>query len=314
MVIRYLNNDITSAALVQRLFFAENYGERKNLFTYTKVEEIEDLYSMAPMGGKSKISQWIKKCWDCGRIGSERYTSNAANYDSHLRWNWTACGTIERVSRFFKNSLVDGTLSRVDFATIIPPEENFRFRYGLYDHEFEEALRPYIENLKKFECETGANGEPIPFSLPRLQALAHDLTEHINDKADGMETSTWRDFAWRTKMTTVKKILTLYIANGCEWEDAFEEFFWYSFNYSMWCKMNLFYEQATEGFARENIVSKTQVKSIFDVLPPTFTRQQFYDVHRRLGYNTIPCNFLAQLKYRGRIQQIEDDLYQISLR
>ena len=73
VVIRYLNNDITSAALVQRLFFAENYGERKNLFTYTKVEEIEDLYSMAPMGGKSKISQWIKKCWDCGSIGSERY-------------------------------------------------------------------------------------------------------------------------------------------------------------------------------------------------------------------------------------------------
>ena len=312
VVIRYLNNDITPAALIQRLFNAENCGERKNLFTFTKVDEIEELYAMAPNQGKANVSQLIKKCWDCGRIGAERYTANAANFEAHLRWNWTGCGTIEKVVHFFQKALVDGTLSRVDFATIIQPEGRIRYRYGLYDDAFRDALKPYIDNLEAFQCETDSKGKIIPFAIERLQALSDEMTDYIERTSAGMETTTWRDFAWRTKMVAVKKILTLYIANGCRWEDAFDDFFWYSFNYSMWCKMNLFYEKATEDFTKETIVAPTQVKSVFCYLPEQFTKEDFKRIVKSHDFKTEWSTYFGKILRRGKIVECGNGVYRMA--
>ncbi len=47
--IRILNSDVTPAALLQRLYAAEHYGYCKDQRVFTKVEEIEELYTMAPV-------------------------------------------------------------------------------------------------------------------------------------------------------------------------------------------------------------------------------------------------------------------------
>lgn len=308
-VIRILNSDVTPAAMLNRLFAAENYGERKNLFTFTKVDEVDELYTMCPTAGRSRITQLIRKCWDCGRIGSERFTVNAANYQTTLAWNWCASGTIDKVKRFFSSSLSDGTVSRVDFATIIPPNEDYDFVYKDYDDDFDRQLQPYLENLQNFKCEKTAQGKVIPLETPELIALEKEMNRYITDYSKTLEDDTWRDYAWRTKVISLKKILVLYIANGCQWEDTFRDFFFWSFHYSMWCKMQLFYEKASEAFESENFIAKRQLHSPLDYLPEVFSRKQFYEAVQRGGFRNPPANILTLLIHRKTIQRIDKNTF-----
>ena len=303
--IRILNSDVTPAALLQRLYAAEHYGYCKDQRVFTKVEEIEELYTMAPVSGRSQISQLIKKTWDVGRIGSERFSSNSANFTTALRWNWVAACTPDKARRFFKRSLTDGTLSRVDFATIIAPEGKFRFQYGDYDEAFADALEPYINNLKAFRCEDDKRGRRKPFRLPELDALEEKANEYIENTAETMVDDTWISYAWRTKFVAMKKIMILYLANGGKWEEEFEDFFFWCFNYGMWVKMNLFYKQASEAFGDESVISSVSIDSPLELVGDEFTREELNKAVQDGGFKTEPRKFLYKLRRTGCIVELE---------
>lgn len=303
--IRILNSDVTPAALLQRLYAAEHYGYCKDQRVFTKVEEIEELYTMAPVSGRSQISQLIKKTWDVGRIGSERFSSNSANFTTALRWNWVAACTPDKARQFFKRSLTDGTLSRVDFATIIAPEGKFRFQYGDYDEAFADALEPYINNLKAFRCEDDKRGRRKPFRLPELDALEEKANEYIENTAETMVDDTWISYAWRTKFVAMKKIMILYLANGGKWEEEFEDFFFWCFNYGMWVKMNLFYKQASEAFGDESVISSVSIDSPLELVGDEFTREELNKAVQDGGFKTEPRKFLYKLRKTGCIVELE---------
>ncbi len=307
--IRILNSDVTPAALLQRLYSAQHDGDRKDLRCFTKVEEIEELYNMSPVGGRQQIAQLIKKTWDVGKIGSERFSANSANFTTMLRWNWVASCTADKARAFFGKCLTDGTLSRVDFATIIAPDEDFEFIYGFYDEAFQDALQPYIDRLKAFKCETSARGRRIPFRLSQLDDLEKKANDYIKSHAKEMPDDTWVSYAWRTKFIAMKKILLLYIANGGQWEDCFEDFFFWSLDYSLWVKMNLYYEKAREGFEQEEIFSNVSIKSPLDLVGQTFSKDEIQRIMKKHGFKTEISIYLHNLKARGRIERISKTDY-----
>lgn len=301
--IRILNTDTTPAALLANLFNAQHNGYAENLCCFTKSEEIEEMYDMSPTSGRSKVAQLIKKTYDRGRIGSERFTSSAANYTTVLRWNWLTSCTPDKAKAFFKRVLTDGTLSRVDFATIISTEEDINFVYGDYDEVFEKALEPYIQNLRKFRCDRDSKGRLIPFRLEQLSRIEEQMDAYIREYSKTMPDDTWKNYAWRTKLNCLKKILVLYIANGGQWEESFETFCWWSFYYAMWVKMNLFYQQASEAFGEEEIFSEVSIKSPLEMLGETFTKEELTVVMKNFGFKTDPSNYISKLKGRGRIKE-----------
>ncbi len=299
--IRIFNTDTTPAALLANLYNAQHNGYAKNLCCFTKSEEIEEMYDMSPTAGRSKVAQLIKKTYDRGRIGSERFTSSAANYTTVLRWNWITACTPEKAKAFFKKVLTDGTLSRVDFAAIIPTEEDINFVYGDYDEDFENALEPYIKNLRDFRCEYNNKGRIIPFRIAELSRIEQEMDEYIRDYSKTMPDDTWRNFAWRTKLNCLKKIIVLFIANGGRWEESFEEFCWWSFYYSMWVKMNLFYEKASEAFGEESIVANVWTSSPLELVGDKFTRKEIYDAFRKCGKKSPGHNLLTSYLKHGSI-------------
>ncbi len=303
--IRILNSDVTPAALLQRLYAAEHYGYCKDQRVFTKVEEIEELYSMAPLSGRSQISQLIKKTWDVGRIGSERFSSSSANFTTALRWNWVAACTPDKAKKFFRRSLTDGTLSRVDFATIIAPDEKFKFQYGNYDDAFADALEPYINNLKAFRCEDDKRGRRVPFRLAELDALEEKANEYIEQKAETMADDTWISYAWRTKFVAMKKIMILFLANGGKWEEEFEDFFFWCFDYGMWVKMNIFYKQAREAFGDESVICDVSIDSPLDLVGEVFTRDELNKAVKDGGFTTNARCFIYKYKQSGCIKELE---------
>ena len=308
--IRILNSDVTPAALLQRLYSAEHEGDRKDLRCFTKVEEIEELYNMAPISGRKQIAQLIKKTWDVGTMGSERFSANSANFTTSLRWNWVASCTADKARAFFGKCLTDGTLSRVDFATIIAPDEDFDFVYGFYDEAFQDALQPYIDRLKAFKCETSARGRRIPFRLSQLDDLERKANAYIKNRAKEMPDDTWVSYAWRTKFIAMKKILLLYIANGGQWEDCFEDFFFWSLDYSLWVKMNLYYEKARDGFKQEEVFANVSVNSPLELVGINFTKEEMEKAIKEHGFKSNTANYLSKLAKRGRIVKIADGKYQ----
>ncbi len=265
---------------------------------------------MSPTSGRSKVAQLIKKTYDRGCIGSERFTSSAANYTTVLRWNWLTSCTPDKAKAFFKRVLTDGTLSRVDFATIISTEEDVNFVYGDYDEAFEKALEPYIQNLRDFRCETDNRGRKKPFRLERLSEIESQMDAYIREYSKTMPDDTWKNYAWRTKLNCLKKILVLYIANGGKWEETFEPFCWWSFHYAMWVKMNLFYQQASEAFGEEEIFSEVSIKSPLEILGDKFTRKEFYAALKQLGHKTDPANALSRYKTRKKIKALSSDCFE----
>lgn len=298
--IRILETNVTFPALLQSFKDAVKGGYAKNLCCFTKCEEIEELYDMGVTNGTRKITQLIKKTYDRGRIGSGRQSSVAVKGHAPLRWNWLSATTPDKARAFFMKVVTDGTVSRVDFSVIIPPDEDFKFKYGSYDEQFADALEPYIQNLRDYRGQWDKRGELIPLYIPQVDAISAKMDDYITQYAKTMPDDTWKNFAWRTKMNALKKIIVLYIANGGKWEEEFESFCWWSFHYAMWCKMNLFMEKATEAFGDESIVSSVSINSPLDFLPNEFTKEEFDKVCKKMRYKSKPSDILNKLCKRAK--------------
>lgn len=140
------------------------------------------------------------------------------------------------------------------------------------------------------------------------------MDDYIREYSKTMPDDTWRNYAWRTKLNALKKILVLYIANGGEWEDSFEEFCWWSFNYGMWVKMNLFYMQARDAFDGESLLAGISIKSPLELLNSKFSRQEFYNACKQCGYTSKPRMLLHKYKDKGKIKDTDQkDFFELVL-
>ena len=284
LVIQVLSSDMTNAAFVQRLADA---GGR---FLYTNLEEIELLNNLKTSGTKD-VGKIICLAFDNSYYGQERVSASAITDRVPIRWNWNASTTIQKGLGFFKSRLVDGTLSRLSFCTIVRDDDE-KFKFGQYDESYAAELKPYIDRLNTTHGLVVCN---------EALTMAERMHEKCMRWALESDDDAYRELAHRAVTIAYMKAMVLYIADGCRWSTDIERFAEWSLQYDMWCKCHFFGNQIREAQALETVSRPGERKNLYDLLSDEFRETTLRDLRHELG---LPeeCKALLRLwKHRNMI-------------
>ena len=293
LCIQILSADMTNAAFVQRL------ADAKGKFLYTQMDEIELLDQLKTSGKGNNVSQIIRLAFDCGLYGQERVGSQSVTAQVRLRWNWNASSTIQNGREFFRKSLTNGTLSRLNFCTIEPNESDEIPVYGTYDEDFAAQLKPYIDRLNVatglVECDKAVN-------------LAKQLQKENAETAALSDDEAFEVLSRRANVIAYLKAMTLYIAEN-KWTKEIEEFIRWSEEYDLWCKMHFFGEELNAKINQEYISVHRGPRNLLEQLPDSFTKQQAEEVIKRNGKKSRVIQLLSVWKNRKYIYMDDEGVY-----
>ena len=294
LVIQEIDADMTNPAFVMRTAEADGH------FLYTKMNEIDQFDALRGSGRDGQQFQIMCLAFDPGnRYGQTRVGTMSVTEKVTIRFNWNAATTILKGKRYFSRVLTDGPISRINFCTI--PEREIGAEmpvYGEYDAAFDERLRPYIENLCK------AAGE---VDCPEAYRLAKKLKEECADFARLSQSRVYENLSFRANVIAYLKACVLYVANGCKWDKAMEDFVRWSLEYDLWCKMEFFgadiEEANTVAIAPERHTPGR--KNLLELLPDEFTQQDAVRVRQSQGMDTAgTAPMLRVWKTRGYIESV----------
>ena len=287
LCVQVLVSDMTNAAFVQRM---KDAGEH---YLYTNLEEL-DLLKQLQTNGTKDVGKIICLCFDNGKYGQERVGTQSVTARVNLRWNWNASSTIQKGINFFKGRLVDGTLSRINFCTIIK-DKSKPFVYGKYDEKYAEKLKPYIANLNL------ATGH---IECKQALALAQRLSNQCAEEAALSDDEIYQELSYRAVTIAYLKAMVLYIANDMTWSKEIEEFTEWSLKYDLWCKMHFFGSKIAEDKEKENVKGLRGRKNLLDLLPNPFTTKDANELRQTEGLPERGCGqMIRQWIYRGYIER-----------
>ena len=301
LVIQIIDPDMTKPALVTRMDEAEGH------FVYVKLNELDLFEQLKGQTGKQHF-QLMCLAFDPGaEYGQTRVGIQSVTARPVCRFNWNACTTILKGRRFFNKVLTDGPISRINFCTI--PEMEIGAEqpvYGQYDIAFDEALRPYIENLTK------ARGLIV---CEQADALARKLQKECAEFARLSQNEVYWNLSHRACVIAWLKACVLYVANGCKWEKTIDDFIRWSLEYDLWCKMEFF----GEDIAKANMETETRTKpgprNLLELLPDVFTVDAARRVRQQQGLSNErgKCqNMISTWKKRRYVVQMADGSYKKS--
>ncbi len=271
--IQMLIDNLTDAVFNQRIVDVNNNGER---FIYTRVDEIEALKKLTSKGTVDEVGLLIRKAFDNALAGQERVGADSVSGIAPLRWNFNASTTPPNARRFFYKMVNDGTVSRLDIATIIRDKDDDSDPVlGIYDHAFAEELKPYIDRLEL------ANGL---IECPQAKRLSLDMKQQNSDTARLYESDAYRVLSYRANVIAWLKGMVLYVAHGYSWSKEIAEFVRWSQQYNLWCKM-LYFGQQLEKELREEaeIQRQSGPQNLLELLPDEFTRDQYRQMRSTQG-------------------------------
>ena len=233
LVVQFVRPDMTSAALIQRLHDAEGH------FLFTQMDELECLDKL-----KDQKFTVIKCAFDCADWGAERVGKESVSLTAPLKFNWCASTTPGVARKFFARSLTDGTLNRLNISSIPPQEIGAPMPvYGRYTEKWDARLAPYIANLEQ------ATGH---VHCPQALKLARAIAEELRDIAIATDDRTFETLSFRANVIGYRKAMVLWLANGCKWEKAFEDFIRWSVQYDLYCKYYYFGAAISQAEASDN--------------------------------------------------------------
>ena len=268
LIIQNIKADITKAALVQRMVEADSAP------LYVRLNELE---------------QWDQIEAKSGRL--------------HLNWN--ANTTTSKAIRYFRYVLTDGPISRLCLATIVVDDDDYDDDiavFGKYDQSYDEALKPFIDNLK------AATGEIDCLEAKRMaRRLLRECAEFYRLSQDKV----FDNLTHRALVAAFRKGCLLYAANGMKWERSIDTFCRWSLFYDLYLKMTIWGDQIRH--ADDDIpTSKRGPQSLLDFLPETFTLEDAKRVRQQQGKSNEgrQCqNMISQWLFRKYVLQITDYSY-----
>ena len=299
LIIQEIDADMTNPAFVMRTAEADGH------FLYTKLNEIDQFDALRGSGRGNQQFQIMCLAFDPGnRYGQTRVGAQSVTEKVTIRFNWNAATTILKGKRYFSRVLTDGPISRINFCTI--PEREIGADmpvYGSYDAAFDEALKPYIENLVR------ATGE---VDCPEAYELAQNMREENAEFARLSQSRVYENLSFRANVIAYLKACVLYVAQGCTWDKTLEDFVRWSLQYDMWCKME-FFGEAIEAANQEAVVQtvKPGRRNLLTLLPDEFTLQDAMRMRQAEGMDTKgTSNMLRQWAHRHYITIMTNDNYQ----
>lgn len=271
--IQMLIDNLTDAVFNQRIVDVNNNGER---FIYTRVDEIEALKKVTSKGTVDEVGLLIRKAFDNALAGQERVGADSVSGIAPLRWNFNASTTPPNARRFFYKMVNDGTVSRLDIATIIRDKDDDSDPVlGIYDHTFAEDLKPYIDRLE------AANGL---IECPQAKRLSLDMKQQNSDTARLYESEAYRVLSYRANVIAWLKGMVLYVAHGYSWSKEIAEFVRWSQQYNLWCKMLYFGQQLEKELREETEIQRQSgPQNLLELLPDEFTRDQYRQMRSTQG-------------------------------
>ena len=293
LIIQTLKYDITKAALVQRMDDAQGAP------LYIRLNELEQWDKIEGCTGRNNQFTTMKLCDDEGNdFGSDRASTQSVMASGCLHLNWNANTTLSKAMRYFKYVMTDGPISRLCLATI--PDEEIGAEiavFGNYDEKYDEALKPFIENLK---AATGV------IDCAPARKLARQLKDECADFARLSQDRVFDNLSHRALVHAFRKACLLYVANGNKWEKAIEDFCRWSLFYDLYLKMIFFGEQIRH--ADDDIpTSKRGPQNLLDFLPETFSVEEAKRVRQKQGMDTEKTvKMISTWKSRGYVIQISD--------
>ena len=300
LVIQIIDPDMTKPALVTRMDEAEGH------FVYVKLNELDLFEQLRGQTGKQHF-QLMCLAFDPGaEYGQTRIGTQSVTARPKCRFNWNACTTILKGRRFFSRVLTDGPISRINFCTI--PEQEIGSEqpvFGKYDAEFDEQLKPYIDNL------VAARGL---ISCPQATRLAKKLQAECAEFARLSQSEVYWNLSHRACVIAWLKACVLYVANGQQWERSIDDFVRWSLQYDLWCKMQFFgesIEQANRG--DDSRMGKHGPRNLLELLPDVFTMDDARRVRMQQGMTADKTgNMVSTWKKRSYVVQMADGSYQKS--
>ena len=290
--IQMLIDNLTDAVFNQRVVDANNNGER---YIYTIVDEVEALKKVTSSHKADEVGLLIRKAFDNSMAGQERVGADSVSGIAPLRWNFNASTTPPNARKFFYKMVNDGTVSRLDVATIIRPseEDDEAPILGIYDDQFAAELKPYIDRLD------AANGL---IECPQARKLALDLKQENADTARLYESEAYRVLSYRANVIAWLKGMVLYVAHGYRWDKTIAEFVRWSEQYNLWCKMLYFGNQLEKELSDEQDLQRhSEPQNLLELLPDEFTREQYLQMRQQAGRPGPGDSTLRTWQTRGHI-------------
>ena len=301
LVIQQIDPDMTKPALVTRMDEAEGH------FVYVKLNELDLFEQLKGQTGKQHF-QLMCLAFDPGaEYGQTRVGTQSVTARPKCRFNWNACTTVQKGRKFFSRVLTDGPISRINFCTI--PEVEIGAKqpvYGKYDDEFDEQLKPYIDNL------TNARGL---IDCPQAYKLAKQMQEDCAEFARLSQDETYWNLSHRAIVIAWLKACVLYVANGQKWEKTIEDFVKWSLEYDLYCKMTFFGEDIEKATHEGERIGTRGPRNLLELLPDEFTIEDAKRVRRQQGMRTENTGkMVSQWKSRGYILQLTVDSFKKALK
>ena len=153
--------------------------------------------------------------------------------------------------------------------------------------------KPYIDHL---------NDATGLVECSEAEELARQLMYENAEFAHLSDDEVYETLSNRANVIAYLKAMTLYVANGCVWDDTFEPFIRWSEQYDLWCKMRFFGERMEAEMEKENSVRSRGPKNMLEMLPDTFTREEVATIRRAQGKNENPTTMFSVWISRGYIR------------
>ena len=267
LTVQWVKSDMTPAAFVQLMADA---GGR---FLYTRMDEIGMLNQLKTNGKGNNVTEILRLAFDCGEYGQERVGTKSVSECVEVRWNWNASTTPGKCRRFFGDSMLDGTLSRMSFCTIYTDDDRMPV-YGLYDDKFQKQVQEFVASLND------AKGLVL---CRKANALVAQMIEENRQYAALADDDTYRELSYRATLSAFKRGMVLYLMNGQKWCKEIEDFVRWSFHYDMWCKMWIFGEKMRRAMDLDKAVMVPGRRNLMEFLNDSFTLDDLNTVRRAQG-------------------------------
>lgn len=282
--IRIVEADMTNPAFVKRAVNAQGFS------LYTYAEELEKLHRL------TGLSEIIRTAYDGGRYGQERVSANSVCQQvEHLRWSFNVSTTPQTARKKFKSEMLNGTLTRLSFSTILSDPDDFGDEmpiYGDFGEEYREQLKPFIAQL------SNASGIIV---CKEAEAWIERERHRQIDALRRKDQRYMLPFMKRSLQMGFWRAMMLYIMNGQEWNAEIEDFAAWSIDYDLWCKL-FYFGDLIEQSSGETPDNSRYTTSLVPLLPQEFTREQARNMRRDIGRSTNlkdVRNMLNQWVYRG---------------